>query len=89
MTSPQPASNLPQTDEPTSVNGDERTIGGRAPDPVVYVIDRAVLELRGPDGKPMKRGPFIVDAAYEKAVAVLRERGIPLPENAPPLPAAS
>lgn len=44
-----------------------KVIGGRATADEIYTIDRAALEV----GK--KRGPFIVEAALEKAREVLKD----------------
>lgn len=44
---------------------EEKTIGGKATPDEIYLIDRACLELR------IKRGPFIVEAAIERARTVL------------------
>ena len=47
---------------------EEKTIGGKASPDEIYLIDRACLELR------IKRGPFIVEAAVERARTVMAAR---------------
>jgi uncharacterized protein (DUF1778 family) len=47
---------------------EEKTIGGKASPDEIYLIDRACLELR------VKRGPFIVEAAVERARTVMAAR---------------
>ena len=44
---------------------DEKVIGGRATPDEIYLIDRAALEVG------QKRGPFIVEAAIEKARTIM------------------
>ena len=68
MSSPAPARKVPQADESATPDEGEKVIGGNASKDQRYVVDRACLEL------DMKRGVFVVQAAVEKAVAVLQER---------------
>jgi uncharacterized protein (DUF1778 family) len=49
---------------------EEKTIGGKASADEIYLIDRAALELR------KKRGPFVVEAAVEKARQVLAAKSV-------------
>lgn len=66
MSSDTAASNIqPVNGQASDAESAERVIGGRATADEIYLIDRAALEV----GKA--RGPFIVDAAVEKARTVL------------------
>lgn len=60
------APNLPAVNgEATPEPEEEKTIGGRATAAERYLVDRACLELG------IKRGPFVVEAAVERARTVL------------------
>jgi len=63
------AANIADVNEPaTQAVEEEKTIGGKATPDEIYLIDRACLELR------IKRGPFIVEAAVERARTVMAAR---------------
>jgi uncharacterized protein (DUF1778 family) len=58
--------NLPAVNGQATPDPDEeKTIGGRATAAERYLVDRACLELG------IKRGPFVVEAAVERARMVL------------------
>lgn len=69
MTSDNSPSNIQGTgsvnSDPEGAEPSERVIGGRAKPDEIYLIDRAAVEVG------LARGPFIVEAAVEKARTVL------------------